>query len=52
MLKAVGLDALGDRDDAVTVMRGLGEEMLGVLLVLGLPRVKELADLALDDDEP
>ncbi len=52
VLKAVGLDALGDRDDAVTVMRGLGEEMLGVLLVLGLPRVKELADLALDDDEP
>jgi hypothetical protein len=50
VLKALGLDALGDRDEAVKVMRALGEEMLGVLLVLGLPRVKALADLALDDD--
>jgi hypothetical protein len=50
VLKAVALDVLGERSDAVKVMRALGEEMLGVLLVLGLPRVKKLADLALDDD--
>lgn len=51
VLKAVALDVLGERAEAVKVMRALGEEMLGVLLMLGLPRVKELADLALDDDE-
>lgn len=50
VVKAVALEVLGDRDDAVRVMRALGEEMLGVLLVLGMPRVKKLADLALDDD--
>ncbi len=50
VLKALALDALGDRGEAVKVMRALGEEMLGVLLVLGLPRVRELADLALDDE--
>lgn len=50
-LKAVALDVLGERADAVRVMRALGEEMLGVLLVLGLPRVRELADAALDDEE-
>ena len=49
VLKAVALDVLGEREDAIKVMRALGEEMLGVLLVLGLPRVKKLADLALDD---
>lgn len=50
VLKAVALDVLGEQADAIKVMRALGEEMLGVLLVLGLPRVKQLADLALDDD--
>ncbi|MCZ7684074.1 MAG: hypothetical protein M5U28_37005 [Sandaracinaceae bacterium] len=50
VLKAVALDVAGDRADAVKVLRALGEEMLGVLLVLGLPRVRELADLALDED--
>ncbi|HEY8427022.1 MAG TPA: hypothetical protein VIL20_01555, partial [Sandaracinaceae bacterium] len=50
VLKAVALDVAGDRADAVKVLRALGEEMLGVLLVLGLPRVRELADLALDDE--
>lgn len=48
VLKAAALDALGERDDALAVMRALGEEMLGVLLVLGLPRVRRLADEALD----
>lgn len=51
VLKAVALDVLGEREDAIKVMRALGEEMLGVLLVLGLPRVKKLADLALDEDD-
>lgn len=50
VLKAVALDVSGDRADAVKVLRALGEEMLGVLLVLGLPRVRELADVALDED--
>ncbi len=50
VLKAVALDVAGDRADAVKVLRALGEEMLGVLLVLGLPRVRELADAALDED--
>lgn len=48
VLKAIALDALGDRADAVKVMRALGDEMLEVLLVLGLPRVKKLAEAALD----
>lgn len=48
VLEAAALDALGRRDDALAVMRALGEEMLGVLLVLGLPRVRRLADEALD----
>src|SRR5690606_23944928 len=41
VVKAVALDVLGEREDAIKVMRALGEEMLGVLLVLGLPRVKK-----------
>jgi hypothetical protein len=49
VLKAAALDALGERADALAVMRALGEEMLGVLLVLGLPRVRRLADQALDE---
>lgn len=51
VLKAAALDALGDGEEAVKVMRALGEEMLGVLLVLGLPRVKALADRALDEED-
>jgi tetratricopeptide (TPR) repeat protein len=52
VLKAAALDALGEREDALSVMKALGEEMLGVLLVLGLPRVKRLADEALDGVDP
>jgi hypothetical protein len=50
VLKAVALDALGDRADAVKVIRALDQEMLEVLLVLGLPRVKVLAQAAIDAD--
>jgi hypothetical protein len=51
VLKAVALDVLGDRDDALKVMRALGREMLEVLSVLGLPRVRELSQAALGEDE-
>jgi tetratricopeptide (TPR) repeat protein len=50
LLKAIALDALGDRADAVKVMRAIGEDVLGVLVVLGLPRVKKLAEAALVDE--
>jgi hypothetical protein len=50
VLKAVALDVLGDRDDALKVMRALGRDMLEVLSVLGLPRVRELSQAALGDD--
>lgn len=43
VLKAVALDAAGDRPDALKVMHALGDEMLEVLAILGLPRVRELA---------
>lgn len=43
LLKAIALDAAGDRADAIKVMHVLGDEMLDVLAILGLPRVRELA---------
>jgi hypothetical protein len=43
VLKAVALDALGDRADARKVMHAISEDMLEVLRVLGLPRVRGLA---------
>lgn len=43
VLEAVALDASGQREDALTVMARVGDDMLDVLLVLGLPRVKRLA---------
>lgn len=43
LLKAVALDAAGDRADALKVMHVLGDEMLDVLAILGLPRVRALA---------
>ncbi len=51
VLKALALDALGERDDALKVMRAIGREMLEVLLVLGLPRVRLLAEAALPDED-
>ena len=46
MLRAVAL-AEGDREAALKAMAGIDDEMLEVLVVLGLPRVRELAAEAL-----
>ncbi|MBX3269195.1 MAG: hypothetical protein KF729_02980 [Sandaracinaceae bacterium] len=47
VLEAVALDAAGEGAEAVARMRRLGDEMLDVLSVLGLPRVRALATRAL-----
>ena len=49
VLRAMAQDASGDHDGAIATMRRLGDEMLEVLAVLGLPRVRTLADEALAD---
>ena len=46
VLKAVAL-AEGDREAGLKTMAGIDDEMLEVLVVLGLPRVRRLADEAL-----
>lgn len=48
VLEAVALDAAGQRAEALTRMHRIGDDMLEVLLLLGLPRVRELAGLALE----
>jgi len=52
VLEAVAFDAAGDRDEALARMARLGDEMLEVLTVLGLPRVRRLADEALAERDP
>jgi len=47
VLEAVAFDAAGDRAEALKRMARLGDELLEVLTVLGLPRVRALADEAL-----
>lgn len=49
VLEAVAFDAAGQRAEAVTRMRRVGDDMLEVLAVLGLPRVRALATEALAD---
>ncbi len=51
LLKAAALDAAGDRPDALRVMAAVGDEMLEVLTVLGLPRIRGLAADALEARE-
>ena len=51
VLEAVAFDAAGEREKAVERMSRLGDEMLDVLLILGLPRVRELAEAALGRGE-
>jgi hypothetical protein len=46
VLRAAALDAMGQRDDAVEVVRSLGEETIAMLLELGQPRVRSLAEAA------
>lgn len=48
VLEAVALDAAGRRADALARMARLGDEMLDVLVVLGLPRVRDLASAAIE----
>ncbi len=48
VLAAVALDAAGRRDDAIERMHRLGDEMLDVLVLLGLPRVRGLAEEAIE----
>lgn len=43
VLEAVALDVRGDHEDALMAMRVISEDMLEVLAVLGLPRVRALA---------
>ena len=47
VLRALAQDASGDVDGALASMRRLGDDMLAVLVVLGLPRVRRLAESAL-----
>jgi len=49
VLAAVAFDAAGQRPQALKRMRRLGNEMLEVLVLLGLPRVRGLAVEALED---
>jgi len=46
VVRAAALDALGQRDEAIEVVRSLGPEMLRVLETLGQPRVRGLAEEA------
>lgn len=48
VLKAVALDALDDRADALRVFGALDRDTREVLAVLGLPRVRTLAEASLD----
>ena len=50
VLEAVAFDAAGQRTQAIERMNRLGDEMLEILAVLGLPRVRELATEALASD--
>ncbi|MGE3633683.1 MAG: hypothetical protein AB7P00_27525 [Sandaracinaceae bacterium] len=49
IVRAMALDVRGEREAALRGMHAIGEEMLSVLAVLGLPRVRELAQSALDE---
>ncbi len=51
VLEAVALDAAGRRADALARMARLGDEMLDVLVLLGLPRVRALASAVLEARE-
>ena len=46
VLRAAALDAMGQRADAVEVVRSLGEETIAMLVELGQPRVRSLAEAA------
>jgi tetratricopeptide (TPR) repeat protein len=48
VLKAVALDAAANREGALKIMHAIGDEMLEVLAILGLPRVRGLASEALE----
>jgi hypothetical protein len=48
VLKAIAQDAGGDADAAIMTLRRLGEDMLQVLVRLGLPRARTLAERTLD----
>lgn len=49
VVRALAVDALGDHEDALKILRGLGDDMLAVLALLGLPRVRRLAAEARDE---
>ena len=46
VLRAAALDAMGQRDDALEVVRSLGQETIAMLVELGQPRVRALAEAA------
>jgi len=46
VVRAAALDASGDRDEALKVVRSLGPEMIAMLQKLGQPRVRALAEEA------
>lgn len=48
LLEAVAIDAGGDRRAAIKRMLRLGDEMLDILVVMGLPRVRALAAAAIE----
>lgn len=49
LLKAVALDAAGDREDARKVLHAVEDDMLEVLTRLGLPRVRRLSAEVLEE---
>lgn len=49
LLHAVALDVGGQHADALKLMRAIGDDMLEVLVVLGLPRVRRLAEATLGE---
>ncbi|MCA9580632.1 MAG: hypothetical protein KC416_02485, partial [Myxococcales bacterium] len=52
VLRAMALDAVGDRAEALEVVRSLGKPMLRVLLGMGLPRAKALAQIVEAEGDP
>lgn len=46
VVRAAALDVLGQRDEAVAVLRSLGDDVVEMLASLGQPRVRDLAEAA------
>ena len=48
VLRAAAMDAMGNRSDALDIIGTLGQEVIGMLVRFGQPRVQALANEAMD----